>query len=506
MKNKILAQDELKLKADKAKKKGLKIGLCHGVFDLLHPGHYLHLEKSKSKVDVLFVTITADEFVNKGPGRPVFSEELRVKTLSLIAAVDYVSIIYEESAVSALKMIQPDLYFKGVEYSEVANDINGSLNKELEILKKNNGSIYFTDEVTYSSSKILNKHFDIHTEEFKIWLEEVNSKFSLKEIYEYLDKFRNLNVLILGETIFDKYSTCEVLGKSSKDPLLCFNKIRSDTYPGGVLAVARNIKNLGSNVTLLTAINSRDIDDKIFTELNETGIKLIYELIDPYPTIIKERFIESKTENRVFELYLMKNLLSHHNFHKKLFAKISSIINNFDLVIMLDYGHGFFDSNMVKYLSNLKVFKALNVQSNGGNNSMNKISKYKNINFLTLNSRELFLETFRHTLDNENYLTYLQNNLNFKTICVTEGSQGISLMDLNRNKVTSPALVSQVKDTVGAGDAVLSVTSILSYLNAPLEITALLGNIVGAWNVSFIGNSKVLDLKYLRKTLKTLIS
>jgi rfaE bifunctional protein kinase chain/domain len=504
--SKILTQNQLKLRAAEAKKLGLSIGLCHGVFDLLHPGHYLHIEKAKSEVDILFVSITSDEYVNKGPGRPVFSENLRAKALSLIESVDFVSIIYEESAVTPLTLIRPDLYFKGMEYEDIDNDINESLNKELVVLKENGGSIYFTDEITFSSSKIINDQLEIHSQEFKSWLKNIASQFSLSDVYDYLEEINNLNVLILGETIFDKYSTCEILGKSSKDPLLCFNKIRSDTYPGGILAVARNIKNLGANVTLLSATNSQDIDNQIFSDMKENGIDLLFEYTDPYPTIIKERFIETQSDSRVFELYSMKNLSSHPTFHKNLISKIDSLGSKFDIVILLDYGHGFFDSSVVNYVSNLNIFKALNVQSNGGNNSLNSISKFKNINYLTLNSRELFFETFRHAVNDEDYFEHLQTNLNFKRICVTAGSQGISLLSEDHEKVKSPALTSKVKDTVGAGDAVLSITCLLSYLNAPLEVLALLGNIVGAWNVSFVGNSKTLDKKYLRKALKSLLT
>ena len=342
--SKILTQNQLKLRAAEAKKLGLSIGLCHGVFDLLHPGHYLHIEKAKSEVDILFVSITSDEYVNKGPGRPVFSENLRAKALSLIESVDFVSIIYEESAVTPLTLIRPDLYFKGMEYEDIDNDINESLNKELVVLKENGGSIYFTDEITFSSSKIINDQLEIHSQEFKSWLKNIASQFSLSDVYDYLEEINNLNVLILGETIFDKYSTCEILGKSSKDPLLCFNKIRSDTYPGGILAVARNIKNLGANVTLLSATNSQDIDNQIFSDMKENGIDLLFEYTDPYPTIIKERFIETQSDSRVFELYSMKNLSSHPTFHKNLISKIDSLGSKFDIVILLDYGHGFFDS------------------------------------------------------------------------------------------------------------------------------------------------------------------
>ena len=59
------------------KKNGKKVVMCHGVFDLLHLGHIKHFEKAKSLGDILVVSITADKFVNKGPGRPAFNESDR---------------------------------------------------------------------------------------------------------------------------------------------------------------------------------------------------------------------------------------------------------------------------------------------------------------------------------------------------------------------------------------------------------------------------------------------
>ena len=57
------------------------VALCHGVFDLVHPGHIIHFEQAKGMADVLVVSITAARYVRKGPGRPYFDDEMR-KNLS----------------------------------------------------------------------------------------------------------------------------------------------------------------------------------------------------------------------------------------------------------------------------------------------------------------------------------------------------------------------------------------------------------------------------------------
>ena len=71
---KIYTLDKLKNISFSLKKKSKKIVLCHGVFDLLHIGHINHFKEAKSLGDILFVSITADEFVNKGPSKPLFHE------------------------------------------------------------------------------------------------------------------------------------------------------------------------------------------------------------------------------------------------------------------------------------------------------------------------------------------------------------------------------------------------------------------------------------------------
>ena len=84
--------------ANDLKKKGKIIGLCHGVFDVIHPGHISHFEEVKKKCDYLFVTVTEDKFVNKGPNRPVNNHYFRAKVLESLRQVDYVGINFSPDA------------------------------------------------------------------------------------------------------------------------------------------------------------------------------------------------------------------------------------------------------------------------------------------------------------------------------------------------------------------------------------------------------------------------
>ena len=96
--DKIKSLDILEDESKQFVKEGKSVVLCHGTFDLIHTGHIRHLQEAKRQGDVLFVTITADKYVNKGPDRPVFSEILRAENLSALSCVDYVGIVHSDSA------------------------------------------------------------------------------------------------------------------------------------------------------------------------------------------------------------------------------------------------------------------------------------------------------------------------------------------------------------------------------------------------------------------------
>ena len=105
------------------KKNGKTIALCHGVFDLIHPGHIIHFEQAKSMGDVLVVSVTSESYVRKGPGRPYFNDETRMKFLAALECVDYVLLSEGYTVDDIIESVEPDVYVKGEEYAKAEDDI-----------------------------------------------------------------------------------------------------------------------------------------------------------------------------------------------------------------------------------------------------------------------------------------------------------------------------------------------------------------------------------------------
>ena len=153
--SKILTVGEIAAQAQKFRADGFVVVQAHGTFDLLHLGHVRHLEAARALGDVLVVTITADRFVNKGPGRPVFTGSLlRAEMLAALHFVTYVAIAEAPDAISAIEAIKPEIYAKGNDYQNPDGDVTGKITLERNTVEAHGGSIRFTDEITFSLHRV----------------------------------------------------------------------------------------------------------------------------------------------------------------------------------------------------------------------------------------------------------------------------------------------------------------------------------------------------------------
>lgn len=155
---KVLGLSNLSEKLTVLRSEGRKIVYCHGCFDLMHPGHIKYFQASKKMGDILVVTVTPDRFVDKGPGRPVFDENLRAESIAALECVDYVAINRWATAEETLRLLRPDYYVKGQEFEKL-KDKTGKIQKEVEVVNEINAEMKFTHEIVFSSTKLINEHF-----------------------------------------------------------------------------------------------------------------------------------------------------------------------------------------------------------------------------------------------------------------------------------------------------------------------------------------------------------
>jgi len=443
-------------------------------------GHGKHFIEAKKKGDKLIVSVTADKFVNKGSGRPVFKQNYRMELLSSLECVDYVCLSNYPSGIEILKKIKPDFYVKGQDYKNSKQDSTGKINLEKNIVEKHGGKIIYTNVETFSSSKIINNNLSFNTEQKK-FLNKISKKYSLELINKIFNKINSLKVLVIGETIIDQYNFCEALGKSGKEPYLAFKDIYSKNYLGGAAAIANHMSDFVKQVKLISAIGEN---------------KEFYGFI-------KKRYLDNITKNKIFGIYSLNDENISIKDDLKITKYIEKNLKNFDLIVISDYGHGFISEKTAKKISSAKKFVTLNAQVNAANIGYHTLKKYNSIDATIINETEL-----RHEMRNKNEeITSLSKKLfktiNSKNLVVTRGKNGALLIDKNDKEIfKSPAYANNIIDKVGAGDAMLSMISMLIKVNAPKDLALLIGSFAGAFSVETIANSSSLNKKNFLRNLE----
>jgi rfaE bifunctional protein nucleotidyltransferase chain/domain len=133
---------------------GERVALCHGCFDILHYGHLLHLTEARTFADRLVVTVTPDRFVNKGTGRPIYTEVQRAEMLAALRVVDAVAVNEWPTAAKAIRALRPNFFVKGIDYaSEAAN--HAGLAAEREAAGAVDAVLVMTGTPKWSSSALV---------------------------------------------------------------------------------------------------------------------------------------------------------------------------------------------------------------------------------------------------------------------------------------------------------------------------------------------------------------
>lgn len=507
---KVVSKEEFKMDIRPVlKKEGKTIALCHGVFDLVHPGHIIHLEQAKEMADMLVVSITAAKYVRKGPGRPYFDDEMRMRFLSALECVDYVMLSEGYTVEDIIENVEPDIYVKGEEYAKAEDDITGKIAEETALVERHGGRIRFTIGQTFSSTKLINTAMAGLSDEVIHYMEDFTVRHSMEEIRGYADKVSKLKVLVVGDVIIDKYTYCNVQGIMSKDTGYSARLSHSEEYLGGAVAISRHLASFTDDVTLMSIIgNEEEIRLRLYDQLADTvQLKLTYS--SSFPTIIKHRYLtrnEKREEYR--KIFAINNIPQKVQYEENAYAnfkdRLKEKIADYDVVFLCDFGHGVVDRETIDIVQENAKYLVLNCQTNSSNKGLNVITKYSRADAFVLDQQELKLAFPEFVMDEKLSLKKLAEHLKGNG-WLTRGSRGA--YGICNDKIQEcPAFTLNVKDTVGAGDAFFAVAGIFAAAGASVEVGIFLGNIGGALGVNIVGNKEAIEKVDVLKFANTLMN
>ena len=503
---KVRTLDEVAAICEQMRGAGRTVVQAHGTFDLLHLGHVRHLEAARKLGDALIVTVTADRFVNKGPGRPVFNAELRAEMLATLEYVDWVAVNDAPDAVSAIERIRPSIYIKGQDYQNPDGDITGKITLERDAVEVHGGRIHFTDEVTFSSTELINRHLNIFEPHIREHLDTLRQNGGLGELCDLIESVADYRVLIVGDAIIDEYQYVLPMHKTPKENMIATRYQDRELFAGGVFAAANHVASFCKQVDVLTCLGDFDRHEDLVRQSLKPNVRLKTFTRPGAPTTLKRRFVDPSYMRKLFEVYFMNDELLPPDVQAEVDEAIAESASDYDVVIATDFGHGLIASSSIDALTKNARFLAVNTQSNSANLGYNLITKYQRADYVCIDAPEARLAVSDRVSNVGDIARRLaENHIDCSKIIVTQGKHGCVTFESGGIVHTIPAFARNVIDTVGAGDAFLAVTAPLVAAGAPMDRVGFIGNVVGALKVEIVGHRRSIEKVSLIKGINGLL-
>ena len=494
--NKIKKIEELKSLLQE-KRLDKKVVMCHGTFDIVHPGHIRHLLYAKEKGDILITSVTADKYVAKKKDGPFIPEELRARNLAALEMVDYVFIDYNQKPLQTISMIEPDYFVKGFEYS--MDNIHPSTKEEIAVVEKYGGKVLFSPgDVVYSSTRLQTiKKPKLTYEKLLALLDSENLDFD--SLLNTVLSFSGIKVHVVGDTIVDQYNYCSVLGPTTKTPTFSIRRESSDIFVGGAGIVAKHLKSFGAEVTFTTLLGDDDLRTFVEADLKDWQIECNLIIDDSRPTTLKERFWADGY--KMLQVDTVDNHVPNDTIQMDIARKIQN--DNSDVVVFSDFRHGMFNHQSVDLFASSIDGKTLKIADSQVSNRWGNILDFQHFDLIFPNEKEARFSMGDQDSGVRQLGTDLFRNSNAKYLILKLGEKGLMVF---KDSALDPkdffpldSFAEAIVDGVGAGDALLAGATLAYVRSSDILVSAIIGNVAAAVACERSGNVPVSIKQILEK-------
>jgi rfaE bifunctional protein nucleotidyltransferase chain/domain len=474
--------------------------MCHGVFDVVHPGHLRHLLYAKSKADVLVCGVTADAHITKGPYRPHVPQDLRAANLAMLDIVDYVVVVDATKPTELLGTLQPDFFAKGFEYSRGARPAGPIA--EVAAVEAYGGEVLFTPgDVVYSSSALIEAAApDLRWDKLRLVMRRAEVSFD--DLRLTLAAMGNCAVHVVGDAIVDALLHCEVVGANAKTPTISVRRDRREDFVGGAGIVAKHARAAGAAVKFTTVLGGDQHGLMVLDDLAAAGVEVDHVVDRARPTTVKEAVVAGGY--RLLKIDTVDNRPVSDAVLERLRASVAETRGG--AVVFSDFRHGIFNARTIPGLivallvsgATLRVADS-QVASRWGN-----ILDFPEFDLVVPNEREA-----RFALgDQDSGVRPLAHRLHAAARCrwllMKMGARGV-LACAGRDAAGEDqsfvldSFARAVVDPVGAGDAFLAYATLALLVRPCLATAAVLGSLAAGAECQYDGNVPVALERVLAK-------
>lgn len=466
-----------------------KVIMCHGTFDLVHPGHVRHLIYAKSKASVLVASLTCDAHIEKANHRPFVPQELRAMNLAALEVVDYVVIDTNPKPLENLRIVQPDFFAKGYEYTQ--GGIHPKTLEEKEVVEAYGGELLFTPgDIVYSSSAII-EHSPPNLAYHKLGSLMDAEGLTFEELRKVVASLKGTKVHVVGDTIVDTYSYCTLIGGNTKTPTFSLRFEHKVDFVGGAAIVAKHMRKANADVTFTTVLGNDVLKDFVLNDLESQGVRC-NAVIDPTrPTTQKNLFTAGGYR------LLKVDSVDNRSISEKDGNAFARYIEETkaDAVVFSDFRHGIFNASTIPQLIRAIPQGPLKIADSQVATRWGNILDFQGFDLITPNEREA-----RFALgDQDSIIRPLALDLFRKASCshliLKLGERGIITYrkpDPNvRSFFTVDSFAEHVVDPVGSGDALLAYATLALVVSGNPLIASILGSVAAAMACERDGNNPI---------------
>lgn len=468
-----------------------RVIMCHGTFDIVHPGHVRHLLYAKSKADVLIASLTADAHIVKGQLRPFVPQELRAFNLAALECVDYVVIDPNSTPIENIGVIKPDYFAKGFEYTK--SGLNPKTAEEKGAVEAYGGELLFTPgDIVYSSSHILETEPPaIATEKLISLLDAEGLTFD--DLRGGLSKLANVKVHVVGDTIVDSYTHCAMIGGMTKTPTMSVRLEGRTDFVGGAGIVAKHLKSAGADVTFSTVLGDDSLAEFALKDLEKAGVKCEPIIDSTRPTTNKNAIIAGKYN------LLKVDTVDNRSISERILKVLAQNIRDTqaDIVVFSDFRHGMFNRETIPTLTTAIPASAFRVADSQVASRWGNILEFNGFDLITPNEREA-----RFALGDQDSVVrplglQLYRQAACKILILKLGERGLMTFRSVPEKLDVRAFFAldsfahRIVDAVGSGDALLAYAALSLYATQNPVIASVLGSFAAAVECEHEGNVPV---------------
>ncbi|MBE9570614.1 MAG: D-glycero-beta-D-manno-heptose-7-phosphate kinase [Proteobacteria bacterium] len=324
-------------------------------------------------------------------------------------------------------------------------------------------------------------------------MKTIGHPYKANHLKEYIDRFSEAKVLVIGDIILDEYVWGDVSRISPEAPVPVVEVKRDTRMLGGAANVIHNIATLGARPTLCGVVGQDRTGKVIINELNNMGLTSDGIVLEHgRPTSIKTRVVARNQQVVRFDRETRKDIRPESI--ENLLTFIGENLDRLDAIVVADYGKGVISASLMKGLRKL-------IQSAAGESvkiavdpKTGNFEYYHGVDVITPNHHEAGIFCRFEIVDEETLVRagkQMLKELNCRSVLITQGKDGMTLFENGGEIIHIPTVAKNVFDVTGAGDTVIGTFSLALASGLDLKSAAVLSNYAAGIVVGEVGTSTV---------------